>query len=387
MTEELAKTHLGMKHQKLANCHKALKLTIAVDRESLSAATERLLTRQHKHLKTAWDEYEEGMLRLQESAAQENLTKYEKDFETEHEAFHNTNQQAEEFLERFHLPPEVVEPIFAALAAANADVRDELSQDLIDVLDDAEGSLEKAPSSPLHAHVETLLRSVEEKLNQIFISTRESATLDPAGHAEVQTTFKGLKRSVLARVRKAQEKMSSSPMPASMSSTNSVSSGGSGSRSDNSFTHNYFQRQLFPKFTGESRDYLAFRKEWKDTVTPSHDDTFQLREIRRAMPSKLQPDLKNLRSMDEVWTVFDEEFGQVLDNVSGQVRRLLAFKVSKEAKTESEKFMELSCIWNEICADLRELDKLEALNHKPTVEAVGGCFPVSPRRTGTLCSA
>ena len=57
-------------------------------------------------------------------------------------------------------------------------------------------------------------------------------------------------------------------------------------------------------------------------------------------------------------TVLDEEFGQVLDNVSGLVRRLLAFKVSKEAKTESVKFMELSRIWNEICADLRELDKL-----------------------------
>ena len=55
MAEELAKTRLGMKLQKLANCHKALKLTITVDRESLSPATERLLERQSKHLKDAWD--------------------------------------------------------------------------------------------------------------------------------------------------------------------------------------------------------------------------------------------------------------------------------------------------------------------------------------------
>ena len=79
--------------------------------------------------------------------------------------------------------------------------------------------------------------------------------------------------------------------------------------------------------------------------------------------------------MDEVWAVLDEEFGQVLDHVSGLVRRLLAFKVSKEAKTESLKFMELSRMWNKICADLRELDKLEALNHKPTIAAVGGMLP------------
>ena len=51
MAEELAKTHLGMQLLKLSNCHKALKLTITVDREALSPATERLLERQVKHLK------------------------------------------------------------------------------------------------------------------------------------------------------------------------------------------------------------------------------------------------------------------------------------------------------------------------------------------------
>ena len=156
---------------------------------------------------------------------------------------------------------------------------------------------------------------------------------------------------------------------------NSASSESSGGRSDISFARTYFQRQPFPKFTGESRDYLTFRKEWRESVTPSHDETFQLREVRRAVPSKLQPDLKNLRSMNEVWAVLDEEYGQVLDNVSSLVRRLLAFKLSKDAKTESLKFMELSRLWKEICADLRELDKLEALNHEPTISAVGGCFP------------
>ena len=109
-------------------------------------------------------------------------------------------------------------------------------------------------------------------------------------------------------------------MPAAFSSTNSASSGSSGWRSDSRFSRNYFQRQPFPKFSGESRDYFAFRNELKETVTPSHEEQFQLREIRRTMPSKLLPDLKNLRSMDEVWSVLDEEFGQILDNVSSLVR-------------------------------------------------------------------
>ena len=75
--------------------------------------------------------------------------------------------------------------------------------------------------------------------------------------------------------------------------------------------------------------------------------------------------------MNEVWATLNKEFRQLLDNVSGLVRRLLAFKQSKEAKSESLKFMELSRLWNEVCADLRELDKLEALNHEPTIAAVG----------------
>ena len=181
--------------------------------------------------------------------------------------------------------------------------------------------------------------------------------------------------------------MSSTPIPANTTSTSSASSESSGGRSDSSFARSYFQWQPFPKFSRESRDYLAFRKEWRETVTPSHEETFQLWEIRRAVPAKLQPDLKNLRSMNEVLATLDEKFGQVLDNVSGLVRRLLAFKQSKEAKTESHKFMELIRLWNEISADLRKLDKLEALNHEPTIAAVGGMLPslASKNRYIVLC--
>ena len=64
-----------------------------------------------------------------------------------------------------------------------------------------------------------------------------------------------------------------------------------------------------------------------------------------------------------------------MDNVFGLVQRLLAFKKSKEAKSESNKFMELSRLWNEVFADLWELDKLEALNHEPTIAAVGCMLP------------
>ena len=65
----------------------------------------------------------------------------------------------------------------------------------------------------------------------------------------------------------------------------------------------------------------------------------------------------------------------MLDNVSGLVHRLLAFKYSKETKGETSRFMELWCLWNEVCADLRELGKLGVLNHKPTIAADGNMLP------------
>ena len=118
-------------------------------------------------------------------------------------------------------------------------------------------------------------------------------------------------------------------------------------RSDANPARSYFQKQPFPRLSGESRDYLCFLKEWKETVAPSHDEVFQLREIWRAVP-----DLKNIRTMQEIWATLDEEFGQMMENVSGLVQRLLAFKYPKEAKGENSMFMELWRLWNEVCADL-----------------------------------
>ena len=64
---------------------------------------------------------------------------------------------------------------------------------------------------------------------------------------------------------------------------------------------------------------MSFRKEWKEKVAPSHDRVFQLREIMKAFPPKIQPNLKNLKTMDEVWEALDEEFGQMMENVSSLV--------------------------------------------------------------------
>ena len=156
---------------------------------------------------------------------------------------------------------------------------------------------EKAPTSALWAHVESLLRAVEDKLARALISTREAARMAPDRSNTLFENYQKIKRDALARVWKARSKMSSTPPPCNTSSTNSVPSDRSSDRSGTNLARSYFQKQPFLRFSGESPDYLCFHKEWRETVAPSHDEVFQLREIRRAVPPKIQPDLKNLRTM------------------------------------------------------------------------------------------
>ena len=235
--------------------------------------------------------------------------------------------------------------------------------------------MQKGMWRKLWNHVESLMRAVEDKLAMALISTQEAARLAPDRSDSLLENYHKVKRDALARVRAARSKMSSTTPPSNTSSTNSVPSNRSLYRGDANAVRIYFQKQPFPRFSGESLDYLSFCKEWRETIAPSHEEFFQLWEIPRAVPAKIQPDLKNLRMMQEVWATLDEEFGQMMENVSGLVRRLLAFKYSNEAKGETSKFMELWRMWNEVCSDLHELSNIVVLNQEPTIVAVGNMQP------------
>lgn len=123
--------------------------------------------------------------------------------------------------------------------------------------------------------------------------------------------------------------MLSTPVPVSSSSTNTTSSAQLSVRemsADQSSSRNFIQKQFFPKFSGEMRDYIGFRKEWQETVAPSHDKVLQLWEICKAIPVKIQPDIKNLMTMAEVWKALDKEFRQIMKSVSSLVKDLVALK-------------------------------------------------------------
>ena len=133
---------------------------------------------------------------------------------------------------------------------------------------------------------------------------------------------------------------------------------------------NYFEKRPFPKFSGAKRDYPSFRKEWKQCVGPSFNEEFQLREMTRAVPGLVEPDLKNIDTLEEMWAFMDEEFGQSTEICSELTKELTGFKYSSAAKTEGDKFAELYRKWKQVRADLKEIDSLHALDHSPTLELI-----------------
>ena len=152
--------------------------------------------------------------------------------------------------------------------------------------------------------------------------------------------------------------------------------GGSGSGQSN-----YFKKRPFPEFSGNKRDYPSFHKEWMQCIAPTFQQEFQLREIRRAVPKWVEPDLKNLHDMKEVWRYMDSEFGQVMEICAELVEALITFKFSSAARTEAEKFTELNRKWNEVYSDLEEIGKTDVLNHEPTLMKVCQRLPSNTSRS------
>ena len=87
----------------------------------------------------------------------------------------------------------------------------------------------------------------------------------------------------------------------------------------------------------------------------------------------IQPDIKNLRQIAEVWKVLDDEYGQVMELTAELIKDLTSFQFSKQAKTEDAKFAELFRVWTQVLADLAEVGKTNVLDHEPTLSKFGSC--------------
>jgi hypothetical protein len=137
----------------------------------------------------------------------------------------------------------------------------------------------------------------------------------------------------------------------------------------------YFTKQPFPKFNGERRNYPGFKREWAETVVGNFPVQFEVREIRKNVPEEIEPDIKNLKNMTDIWLVLDQEYGEVMQCSSELVDCLIYFSYSATAKTNGQKFTELFRAWQTVVEDLKEIGSEDALNHEPTLARISGRFP------------
>ena len=110
-------------------------------------------------------------------------------------------------------------------------------------------------------------------------------------------------------------------------------------------------------------------------VSDNFDDAQEMRLIRKCVPESVQHVVTRLSSMAEIWEFLDEEFGKHSKLTSERVDYLHTFKDSKDAVSESQKFMELYDRWTEVCSDLESIGKQDVLDHSPTIKGFVKLLP------------
>lgn len=319
MAEEAAHQKVGLKGKRLSNIINTVKQ--ALNQATDTTPTKSFLGRQLATMKEVWTEYKDVTLKLIEVARPENQQALQRAFDKADVDYTAQRDAAKAHLERIRVPDEEEPVDYTAIALDNKRQLNHLFEAVEEGLVDANADAEKPPTDALQCHLESLLKSDDRELEVAFLLTNELAELELDQTETHYNTHQVKKKDILARVCKCRSKMSSTPVPGSRSSSSPSHSIQSSSHQDNRSQLNpciLFQKQSFPKFSKKQRIYIGLWKEWKEIVAPTQNE-YQFRQIRLAVPTQIQPNIKNLKNMKKVWEVLDEDFGQILKKVSGLV--------------------------------------------------------------------
>ena len=136
----------------------------------------------------------------------------------------------------------------------------------------------------------------------------------------------------------------------------------------------HFKKRELPKFEGELRDFPAFRRDWQDSVAGKFDQGEEVRSIKERLPREVEPDVKNLHTMDEIWKVLDNKYGNVMD-LSRVLISGLSSLTLPAGESEPARFKILHREWLKVYNDLKQVGQLSALDHDPTLCQVAAKLP------------
>ena len=136
----------------------------------------------------------------------------------------------------------------------------------------------------------------------------------------------------------------------------------------------FFKKRELPKFEGELRDFPAFRHDWQDSVAGKFDQGEEVRCIKERVPREVEPDVKNLHTMDEIWKVLDNKYGNVMDLSRVLIAGLWNLTLPTSG-SEPARFLVLHREWLKVYNDLKQIGQLSALDHDPTLCQVAEKLP------------
>ena len=77
-----------------------------------------------------------------------------------------------------------------------------------------------------------------------------------------------------------------------------------GERVANSYKE--YQRDPFPEYKGDIRDYPQFKREWQRCVAPGRDVDWQLQKLEMQTPAEIN--LRNCETLEDAWERLDNKY-------------------------------------------------------------------------------
>ena len=351
-------------HTKMTTAENRLKgamtgLVEACDGDNGTAPTEQFLSRSIANLRKQWSSYEEalnGYVELVNIAAAAVI----------YESYGRVAKRYDEVIEkgealrasRFPAPVQARQATLQEQYDLASGMREttfgEVDDTIASVTDYFKEKREETATSLENQRQE--LKKAEQLLKEARVYTDTMAMVMPE-HAVRDRAADSAKEREVMRLISEQMKV------LSLLSTAAPPVTGGASR-DSSYM---YSRRPLPSFGGARRDYPSFRREWQSNVTGNFSVEYELREIKLNCPAEVEPDLKNLKAMKDVWEFLDSKYGRTMELASELINGLHNFKFSNKAKSESARFAELDREWTKVYYDLEEVDKLSALDHEPTL--------------------
>ena len=362
MAEQTAKNKKVAAHDRLQLALNTLTTVVG------AAAGERTEASLRRHLGVArskWEAYDQAHFGYLEKI------QVEADKQVEREAYTASYGESEALMERAEVmldgyaaaqAPQVDNNILFTIARQEQSAFYSKAKDLVATVETVLGAEEGAKSRLELEELSNELKRVEEQMAAGALLTKEMTKLRPAEaedilRGEADTSLQ-LQQALMGHRRVIAMRLSAVKAPEEMGRNN-------GNRGIND-TYMYKRRDK-PTFDGQRRNYPSWKREWQDGISGNLPENSEVREIKLHLPGEVEPDIKNLTTMKEVWGILDARYGKAMELTQELISGLQCFRFSKQAVNNSAKFLELYREFVKVYNDLQQIDSLSVLDHDPTL--------------------